>query len=71
MDDQSLGGYLTGIGEVYMNMGDYDSSLYYLQQALPLYENTVLIPEALIRLGMVQEERKEFETALDYQKTSL
>lgn len=68
LDDQTIGGYLTGIGEVYNNLGNYDSALYYLEQALPLYENTVRIPEALIRLGMVHEERGEFNTAIDYQK---
>jgi len=68
LDDQSLGGYLTGIGEIYKNNGNYDSALHYLEQALPLYENTVLIPEALIRLGMVHEARGEFDTAIRYQK---
>jgi class 3 adenylate cyclase len=68
LDDQSLGGYLTGIGEIYKNTGDYDSALFYLEKALPLYENTVRIPEALIRLGMVHEERGEFDTAIQYQK---
>jgi class 3 adenylate cyclase len=68
VDDQSMGGYLTGIGEVHKNMGNYDSALFYLEKSLPLYKNTVLIPEALIRLGMVHEARGEYETAIKYQK---
>jgi class 3 adenylate cyclase len=53
---------------VYKNLGEYDSALFYLEKSLPLYENTVLIPEALIRLGMVHEEKGAFETAINYQK---
>lgn len=68
LDDQSIGGYLTGIGEIYKNTGDYDSALYYLEKAMPLYENTVLIPEALIRLGMVHEELGDYSTAINYQE---
>ena len=68
LDDQSLGGYYTGIGEVYKNMGHYDSALFYLEKSLPLYQNTVLIPEAYIRMGMVHEERGEFDKAIQYQQ---
>ena len=68
LDDQTLGGYLTGIGEIYSNLGDFDSALYYLEQSLPLYENTVLIPEALIRLGKVHKERGEYDQAITYQQ---
>ena len=68
LDAQSLGGYLTGIGELYSNIGNYDSALYYLEQSIPLYENTVRIPETLIRIGMVHKEKGEYETAIQYQK---
>ena len=68
LDDQSHGGYLTGIGELHKNMGQYDSAIYYLAKALPLYQNTVLIPEALIRLGMVHEARGDFDEAVKYQE---
>ncbi len=68
INDQALGGYLTGIGELYSNLGNYDSALYYLEQSIPIYENTVRVPETLIRIGMVHKEQGEYETAIQYQQ---
>ena len=68
IDNQTFGGYLTGIGELYSNLGNYDSALYYLEQSIPVYENTVRIPETLIRIGKVHKEKGEYETAIQYQK---
>ena len=68
LDNQTLGGYLTGIGELYSKLGDYDSALYYLEKSIPIYENTVQIPETLIRIGLVHKEKKEYDQAIKYQK---
>lgn len=68
IDDQTLGGYLTGIGEIYSNIGQYDSALYYLEKSIPIYDNTVRIPEALIRIGMVYKRKAEYEKAIRYQE---
>ena len=67
IDEQTMGGYLTGIGELYSNLGNYDSALYYLEQSLPIYQNTVRIPETLIRIGLVHKERGEYDQAIKYQ----
>ena len=67
LDQQTLSGYLTAIGELHSDMGNYDSALYYLEQSVPVNENTVRIPETLIRIGQVHKEKGAYDTAIKYQ----
>lgn len=68
-DDPAYARILIGLGSVYRKENQLDSSLHFLEKALPIMERTGQYPDevlALGELGLVYVKKEEFGKARDY-----
>ncbi len=63
-DQYSIGTSAVNLGETYYKMGQDDTALVYLNQAVKAYEGTENLPYALNYLGRVYTRQQEFEKAI-------
>ncbi|MBL0105618.1 MAG: tetratricopeptide repeat protein [Bacteroidetes bacterium] len=64
--NQIIGTMTVGIGEVYMNKGDYKSALDYFEQSLKVYEGTEAAPYSLNDIGKIYTLQNQPEKAIEY-----
>ncbi len=67
-DQDAIGTSAVNIGEIYLSKGDDKAALVYFEKALGAYKKAENgdVPYALIDIGKVYTERKEFTTAIKY-----
>ena len=63
-----IGGASVNLGEIYNGLGKYDSALYYYNESMLAFANTINLPYPIRGIGNVYAKKKDFVNAIKYNK---
>ena len=65
-DNNIVGAASVNMGEIYLELNNDDSALYFFNRSLKAYENTINIPYPLREKGQFYAKKKDYESAIKY-----
>ena len=69
-DNNIIGSVAVNLGDIYNDMNKYDSALYYYNQSMKAFSNTINIPYPLRGIGLVYAKKGDFKNAIKYNEQS-